>query len=280
MISVIIPAYNEEEVIGACLHALALQVCERNFEVLVVINGSTDSTMDIATGCLQHFVELGKSLSVYEIDTANKASALNFGDSMAIYDCRLYLDADVICSPKLLAEILSILDTESPRYASGKICVDYGGSFVGWAYAQVWGNTSYIRDGVPGCGCYAVNASGRKLWSTFPLIHSDDKFVRLQFTPEQRAKVDAEYVWPVPKTIHDLIRVRARWISGNMELQSLFPALIQNDDNRVTLSTFVFMIRHPIVGFLFAMIYISAYLLALPEYLIAPSSNWYRATNR
>lgn len=48
MLSVIIPAYNEEKRIAACLGSLARQeTCER-FEVILVDNDSTDSTVAIA----------------------------------------------------------------------------------------------------------------------------------------------------------------------------------------------------------------------------------------
>lgn len=49
LISVIIPAYNEEKFIEQCLHSV-LQVRKRNFdfEVIVVDNGSTDNTVALA----------------------------------------------------------------------------------------------------------------------------------------------------------------------------------------------------------------------------------------
>ena len=47
--SVVIPAYNEEQYLGHCLAALARQTCPADrFEVIVVDNGSTDATAEIA----------------------------------------------------------------------------------------------------------------------------------------------------------------------------------------------------------------------------------------
>ncbi|HSX30121.1 MAG TPA: glycosyltransferase family 2 protein [Candidatus Saccharimonadales bacterium] len=46
-VSVVIPAYNEEQHIAACLEAIACQTV-RPFEVIVVDNNSTDSTVAIA----------------------------------------------------------------------------------------------------------------------------------------------------------------------------------------------------------------------------------------
>ena len=47
--AVVVPALNEERVIGRCLQALTLQdVGKGSFEVVVVDNGSTDRTVEIA----------------------------------------------------------------------------------------------------------------------------------------------------------------------------------------------------------------------------------------
>jgi glycosyltransferase involved in cell wall biosynthesis len=48
MVSVVIPAYNEEKAIGRCLTALVKQVTGEPFEVIVVDNASTDGTARVA----------------------------------------------------------------------------------------------------------------------------------------------------------------------------------------------------------------------------------------
>jgi glycosyltransferase involved in cell wall biosynthesis len=47
MITVIVPAYNEEKLIGACLESLAAQTPLPD-EILIVNNASTDRTPEIA----------------------------------------------------------------------------------------------------------------------------------------------------------------------------------------------------------------------------------------
>jgi len=46
--SVILPAYNEQDNIGRCLMSLTQQECSFPYEVIVVDNGSTDETVQIA----------------------------------------------------------------------------------------------------------------------------------------------------------------------------------------------------------------------------------------
>lgn len=48
MISVVIPAYNEEKYLGACLAAFQKQTTKTPFEIIVVNNASTDHTRQIA----------------------------------------------------------------------------------------------------------------------------------------------------------------------------------------------------------------------------------------
>lgn len=47
-ITVVVPALNEESVLGRCLESLIIQECTFNYEIIVVDNGSSDRTADIA----------------------------------------------------------------------------------------------------------------------------------------------------------------------------------------------------------------------------------------
>jgi len=46
--SIVIPAFNEEDYIGACLQSLAWQKTKKKFEVIVIDNNSTDNTNKVA----------------------------------------------------------------------------------------------------------------------------------------------------------------------------------------------------------------------------------------
>jgi glycosyltransferase involved in cell wall biosynthesis len=50
MISVVIPALNEQRYLGRCLESLAHQDYQGSFEIIVVDNGSTDATAALASG--------------------------------------------------------------------------------------------------------------------------------------------------------------------------------------------------------------------------------------
>ena len=56
VVSVIIPAYNEEKEIGKCIASLENQTY-KNFEIIVVDDGSTDGTLKILKKCQKPWVK-------------------------------------------------------------------------------------------------------------------------------------------------------------------------------------------------------------------------------
>src|SRR5579859_2543769 len=47
-LSIVVPAFNEERCIGACIRSLAGQEIDRTYEVILVDNNSTDATVAVA----------------------------------------------------------------------------------------------------------------------------------------------------------------------------------------------------------------------------------------
>ena len=230
-LSVIIPAMNEAGWIGACLAALARSTGVAG-QVVVVANGCTDATADLARAAAAPLAKAGLALVVLETPALGKPAALDAGDAAALHPTRVYLDADVVVSPPLLAQIAAALDTDAPRLASGTPQVAPARSAVTRAFARFWTRLPFVAQGCPAFGLYAVNAAGRARWGTFPKVIADDGFARLNFAPSERIRVDAPYVWPMVEGFGPLVRVRRRQDRGNAELARLFPALMANEDTR------------------------------------------------
>jgi glycosyltransferase involved in cell wall biosynthesis len=231
LMTVIIPANNEEALIGPCLTAvLASDPAPFEIEIIVVANGCTDQTVAIARTFADIAHRRGWGMTVLDLPEGGKLNALNAGDRVARGEMRAYLDADVTVSPALLAQLCTSLDRPAPTYASGTLRIVAPGGWVTRAYARLWARVPFMRAGVPGCGLFAVNGPGRARWAAFPAIIADDAFVRLQFSPAERISVPATYEWPIAPDFSSLVRVRRRQDRGVKEIAAQFPDLAVNDD--------------------------------------------------
>jgi glycosyltransferase involved in cell wall biosynthesis len=228
VLTVIIPASNEAGYIGPCLTALFASNLQQA-EVIVVANGCHDDTAARASAFAEMAAAKGWRLLVIDRPEGGKTAALNAGDAAAVGDMRAYLDADVIVSPDLMAQLVQALAGDAPRYASGQAVIPPAKSAVTRAYARFWLTLPFAQSTAPGYGLFAVNAAGRAHWGAFPDIISDDTFVRLQFTPDQRVGVAAGYSWPMIEGFAALARVRRRQDRGVAQLAQRYPDILAQE---------------------------------------------------
>ena len=230
MLSVIIPASNEESYISACLTALfASTMPSCGAEVIVVANGCRDATAARAQGMAGAAKAAGWGFQVLDLAQGGKPNALNAGDAAAQGDMRAYLDADVIVSTPVMTEFEQALTTPMPRYAGATPRIPQAESAITRAYARFWQTLPFAQSVAPGYGLFAVNAPGRARWGAFPAIISDDTFVRLQFAPEERVQVPGRYDWPMIEGFAALTRVRRRQNAGVAEIDRLYPGLLARE---------------------------------------------------
>ncbi len=90
MISIVIPALNEEKYIEKTLKEIS-----KNIEIIVVCDGCTDNTEKIAK----------KYARVYNIKERNVSLARNYGASKAKGETIIFLDADTLINNKVLDKI-------------------------------------------------------------------------------------------------------------------------------------------------------------------------------
>lgn len=107
LISIVIPAYNAEKYIAATLDSVRAQTF-RDYEVIVVDDGSTDRSFEIA-GCFD---------GVFRIRQNNRgaATARNVGIGAARGEYIAFLDADDLWMPAKLERQVSYLE-ENPQTA-------------------------------------------------------------------------------------------------------------------------------------------------------------------
>lgn len=230
LLSVIIPASNEEAWIEACLSAVfasdPLPGAARG-EVILVANGCQDRTADRARAMRP---PPGWDLRVTERAEGSKPGALNAGDGLARGAIRACLDADCVVSAGVMAGLCTALSPARALYAGARPVVPRPASAVTRAYATFWQSLPFARSVAPGYGLYAVNRAGRARWGDFPDLISDDTFVRLQFTPQERVQIAAPYDWPMAEGFRALVRVRRRQDRGVRELEALYPGILARED--------------------------------------------------
>lgn len=233
MLSVIIPAHNEADWIGACLGSVLAEFAPPSgAEIIVVANGCTDETVNLSRSFEQRAKTHNWSLIVLDLPGLGKPAALNAGDAAASGDMRMYLDADVVVETGLVGAIVDALTTDAPRYATGRPRISHARSVVTRAYASFWRNLPFARGKAPGFGLFAVNASGRGRWGAYPQLISDDTYVRLLFGPHERVEVAFSYDWPMVEGFSALVKVRRRQDAGVIEIARLHPQLIQNENKQ------------------------------------------------
>ena len=129
-VSIIIPALNEERVIGQCLQALTrLDFPKDSFEVIVVDNGSTDRTVEIA----QTFSP-SLNLTVLRKPGLRISAMRNFGVSQAAGATLAFLDADCIAPPSWLKTATTLLAREGIGILGAHYRVPDDSSWVGRAW--------------------------------------------------------------------------------------------------------------------------------------------------
>lgn len=230
-LSIIIPASNEAtELPGALGSLLTSESPHLPVEIVVVSNGSTDGTAEVARGLAVAVERKEWSLVVLDLPEGNKIKALNAGDRAAKGDLRIYVDADVRVSPRLLAGLARLLDRPEATYASGRPTPIRARSMLTRAYTRLWIRVPFMTEGVPGCGVFAMNGAGRSRWGDWPDVIGDDTFARLQFAPHERHMVDEPYEFPMAEGVSRLVHVRRRQNQGVRQVEARFPGLVENDD--------------------------------------------------
>ena len=209
MITVIIPAHDEARVMGRLLRALVSAARPADLEIIVVANGCTDDTAEVAA-------QFGSLVRVLAIPIASKYAALKVGDDAARSFPRIYVDADVELRTSdvfALAEALScpgILAAAPQR----KLALEGRPLLVRWQY-EIWERLPEYRNGLFGRGVVAVNEAGHARIADLPPVMADDLAASLMFAPHERAIVpSARVVIHTPRTFADVLRHRVRAAVG------------------------------------------------------------------
>ena len=135
-LSIVIPTYNRAKQLQVCLEALNQQTqVASEFEVIVVIDGSTDRTIEM----LKRFESPYLLRTIWK-ENSGQADTLNRGILEAKGRYILFLDDDIIVDPLLVAEHLQAHRQHPKAVVIGQIALSLPPN-AGWyanAFAQGW----------------------------------------------------------------------------------------------------------------------------------------------
>jgi hypothetical protein len=226
---VVIPAHNEERVIARTLDRLAVGVARDDLEVVVVCNGCTDRTAEVARA-------VAPWARVLEVPKPSKAEAVRVGNAAGTVFPRVHLDADVaISGADVLNLVLPLREPGVLATAPQRVLLrDSSARPVRWFY-DVWEQLPQVRSGLFGRGVVALSEEGQRRVEALPQLMSDDLGMSEAFAPDERRVVWTAFAEVrAPGTLRDLLRRRVRVATGNTQAGQ---AEVRRPESSTTLRT-------------------------------------------
>jgi len=224
-VSLIIPAYNEENTIVRSLKNLTSSKQSFRLEIIVVCNGCTDRTETFAR-------EFGPDVIVLSTAVPSKTKAINIAEKIARFYPIFYIDSDIIVSVESILGVAEYMQKKGILAASPKktFALPKKKDLI-HRYYEIWTDVQTHNGEMIGSGIYGVSEAGRKRFDNFPDVINDDTYFSIQFKAKERKIVElfSFTIFP-PKNIIDLIRIKTRTKIGNILLKQSYPELFQNKE--------------------------------------------------
>lgn len=116
LISVIVPVYNVERYLAACLDSIISQ-SYRNLEIIIIVDGATDFSGKIA----ETYSEKEDRITVYNYPNEGLAESRNRGLEVATGDYIVFVDSDDLLLPDALKTLMRVMQENNVDLVEGKI---------------------------------------------------------------------------------------------------------------------------------------------------------------
>ncbi len=226
LVSIIVPARNEERTIGATIESI-LETDYEPKEVIVVDDASTDRTFEIASRYV------GKKVKVLRRESGGrgKASALNFGVRFARGDVIVVVDADTLVGRRSITELVRKFQDPEVSAVSGNVLVRNRVNLLTKLQAiEYILSFNFARRALDVFGAVMIISGSfggfrrEVLFSTGmydPDVVTEDFDITIKALKTGRivqASSLAVAFTEVPKRLRDLYRQRMRWYRGAFEV--------------------------------------------------------------
>lgn len=233
LVSVLVPAYNEETCIEKTLTSCIHQTYP-NLEIIVINDGSTDKTLNVVDNFKKKYESYlnYRNIDLGTIDQKNqgKAKALNNGKKQARGEFIVTVDADSYLNSHAIEKIISYFSSEEIGAVAGNIVAISKHSLLGYLQKIEYElGIHFIRNSQSSLGNVIVTPgafsayrkSATKKFEEGTLTEDFDSSIRIL---EKGYKIlvapDAVCYTAVPLNISDLIKQRVRWQQGGLEVFS------------------------------------------------------------
>ncbi len=211
--AIVIPAHDEAAVIGPHLRALLEGGWARDLRVVVICNGCTDGTADLARRTAR---ELEAAVEVVELARPGKAGALREAEQLALPFPRLYLDADVMCPGATARALLEAVSHGADLAVPTRRLDLSGAGRLARHYHRGWESLPWVQTQLAGRGAYAVSETLSPVLAALPEdLVADDRLVTTAAAPGRAVVVEDAVTIRPPDRLRDVVRVRSRVYAGN-----------------------------------------------------------------
>jgi cellulose synthase/poly-beta-1,6-N-acetylglucosamine synthase-like glycosyltransferase/peptidoglycan/xylan/chitin deacetylase (PgdA/CDA1 family)/spore germination protein YaaH len=225
LVSVIVPAYNEEKVIAQTIECL-LASTYPNFEIIVVDDGSSDLTSEVVSNNFNN----EPHVRLFTTPNAGKAEALNYGLRQARGEVIIGLDADTFFEKETI-------DLLARRFADPAVGAVAGNVKVGNRVNLVtrWQALEYVisqnldRRAFASLNCITIVPGAVGAWRRGPLeqaggwvsdtlAEDQELTLKIRRLGYQIAYEEDAIAWTeAPQTVRDLAKQRFRWSFGTLQ---------------------------------------------------------------
>lgn len=239
LVSVIIPMYNEERSIAQTIKAI-LKSSYKNFELIVINDGSTDDSLEKA-----RLISKDPRLHVLSKANGGKFSALNFGLQRARGKLTVFIDADTRVDPAALLQIIRNFSSKKVGAVAGHVRVGNPTSLLAKLQALEYDLTQGLEKRVFDlfdCVMIVPGAFGawrtklvRQLGGFSSETHAEDfdltlavikRGYKVKYASQAIAYTEA------PLTLKSFLIQRFRWNFGNLQVFYKYRSMLFNKNYR------------------------------------------------
>lgn len=227
LVSVVVPCYNEALTLSNCVKSLVNQTY-KNFEVLIVDDGSKDNTKEVAYALVKEHPKLVKLLTK---KNGGKGSALNYGIAFASGEIIVSLDADSVFMEDTLEHLVSSFNGTDIVAVGGNVKVSNRGNLLTKHQTLEYiSGLTLLRRAFAYLGCMQVIAGAIGAFRKDKLLeiggYSSDTIVEDMDVTVELVKrgyrvdynSDAIAYTEAPENIKDFIKQRYRWVYGGFQV--------------------------------------------------------------